>query len=84
MTNGRQNKKGKKDSFNKRFKLKLLQYLTNNANQAYNYKQLAFQLNIVDDYNRGQLKKLLAKLVHSNQIKEIGRGKFKITHQSHY
>lgn len=77
-------KKGKKDSFTKRFKQNLLQFLTNNESQAYNYKQLAFQLNIVDDYNRGQLKKLLENLVHSKQIKEVSRGKFKITHQSHY
>ena len=77
-------KKGKKDSFNRRNKQNLLQFLTNNESQAYNYKQLAFQLNIVDDYNRGQLKKLLDNLVHSKQIKEVSRGKFKITHQSHY
>jgi ribonuclease R/exosome complex exonuclease DIS3/RRP44 len=77
-------KKGKKDSFNRRYKQDLLQYLTNNANQAYNYKQLAFQLNIVDDYNRGQLQKLLKNLLHSKQIKDAGRGKYKITHQSHY
>jgi len=77
-------KKGKKDSFNRKNKQNLLQFLTNNESQAYNYKQLAFQLNIVDDYNRGQLKKLLDNLVYSKQIKEVSRGKFKITHQSHY
>jgi ribonuclease R/exosome complex exonuclease DIS3/RRP44 len=78
-------KNGKnKDSFNRRYKQDLLQYLTNNANQAFNYKQLAFQLNIVDDYNRGQLQKLLKNLLHSKQVKEVGRGKYKITHQSHY
>ena len=77
-------KKKGKDSFDRRYKQDLLQHLTNNANQSYNYKQLAFQLNIVDDYNRGQLKKLLKNLVHSKQVKDVGRGKFKITHQSHY
>ena len=78
-------KKGNKNnSFTKTNKQPLLQYLTNNTNKSYNYKQLAFHLNIVDDYNRGELKKLLNELIHSKQIKEIGRGKFKITHQSHY
>jgi len=78
-------KKGtKKDSFAKTNTQTLLQFLTNNPNKSYNYKQLAFQLNIVDDYSRGQLKKLLDQLLHSQQIKEAGRGKYKITHQSHY
>ena len=80
----KKNKGNKNNSFAKTNKQPLLQYLTNNPNKSYNYKQLAFQLNIVDDYNRGQLKKLLDQLLHSKQIKEIGRGKFKITHQSHY
>ncbi len=78
-------KKGNKNnSFAKTTKQPLLQYLTNNPNKSYNYKQLAFQLNIVDDYNRVQLKKLIEQLVQSKQIKEVGRSKFKITHQSHY
>ncbi|MEN8123397.1 MAG: ribonuclease R, partial [Bacteroidota bacterium] len=77
-------KRNNKDSFANKNIQPLLQFLTNNPNKAYNYKQLAFQLNIVDDYNRGQLKKILDKLLHSKQIKEVGRGKYKITHQSHY
>jgi len=78
-------KKGNdKDSFANIFTQPLLQYLTNNPNKAFNYKQLAFQLNIVDDYNRGQLKKLIDQLIHSQQVKEAGRGKYKIAHQSRY
>jgi len=87
MTNKLMSKKkkgNKKDSFTKINTQPLLQFLTNNTNKAYNHKQLAFQLNIVDDYNREQLKKLLDQLLHSKQIKEAGRGKYKITHQSHY
>ncbi len=78
-------KKGKKKhSFEKQYTQALLQYLTNHANRSFNHKQLAFQLNIVDDYNKGELKKLLDKLLKSQQIKEAGRGKYKITHQSYY
>ncbi len=78
-------KKGNhKDSFANNYVQPLLQYLTNNPNKSFNYKQLAFQLNIVDDYNRGQLKKLIEQLIHSQQIKEAGRGKYKIAHQSRY
>jgi len=78
-------KKGNhKDSFANNYVQPLLQYLTNNPNKAFNYKQLAFQLNIVDDYNRGQLVKLIKQLLHSQQIKEAGRGKYKIAHQSRY
>ena len=78
-------KKGKqKHSFKKTYQQKLLQFLTNNSNKAYNYKQIAFELNIVDDYHRGELQKLLKTLLQEGQIKEAGRGKYKITHQSHY
>jgi ribonuclease R len=76
-------KKGK-DTFQETFTLPIIQYLTNNPNQSFNYKQLAFQLNIVDDYGKGQLAKLLAELVEKGQIKETDKGKFKISHQSHY
>lgn len=76
-------KKGK-DTFPEMFTLPIIQYLTNNPNQSFNYKQLAFQLNIVDDYGKGQLAKLLAELVEKGQIKETDKGKFKISHQSHY
>lgn len=77
------NKKNK-DTFSDTYSLPIIQYLTNNPNQSFNYKQLAFQLNLVDDYSKGQLVKLLAELVHKGQIKETDKGKFKITHQSHY
>jgi len=80
----KKSKKTTKNPFTKAYKQNLLQFLTNNPNKAYNYKQLAFQLNIVDDYNRGRLRKLIKDLIHSKQVKEEGRGKFKITHQSHY
>ncbi len=80
----RKKKGNKNDSFIKKNKQLLLQYLTNNPNKTFNYKQLAFQLNIVDDYNRGQLQKLIKDLLYSKQIKEVSRGKYKITHQSHY
>lgn len=80
----RKKKGNNKDSFANNYVQPLLQYLTNNPNQAFNYKQLAFQLNIVDDYNRGQLVKLIKQLLHSQQIKEAGRGKYKIAHQSRY
>jgi ribonuclease R len=76
-------KKGK-DTFPEMFTLPIIQYLTNNPNQSFNYKQIAFQLNIVDDYGKGQLAKLLAELVEKGQIKETDKGKFKISHQSHY
>lgn len=76
-------KKGK-DTFPEMFTLPIIQYLTNNPNQSFNYKQLAFQVNIVDDYGKGQLAKLLAELVEKGQIKETDKGKFKISHQSHY
>jgi ribonuclease R/exosome complex exonuclease DIS3/RRP44 len=77
-------KKSKLSDFEKRYKLELIQYLTNNPDKSYNYKQLAYQLNIVDDFNKGELVKLLNKLKQKKQIKETGRGKFKIAHQSHY
>ena len=80
----KKSKKKNKNSFNNTYKQPLLQFLTNNPNKSYNQKQLAFQLNIVDDFNRGRLQKLLKDLIHSKQLKEEGRGKFKITHQSHY
>ena len=80
----KKSKKKNKDSFKNTYKQPLLQYLTNNPNKAYNYKQLAFQLNIVDDFNRGRLQQLITNLIHSKQIKEEEKGKFKITHQSHY
>ena len=80
----KKSKKNNKNSFNNTYKQPLLQFLTNNPNKSYNHKQLAFQLNIVDDFNRGRLQKLLKDLIHSKQIKEEARGKFKITHQSHY
>ncbi len=73
-----------KDIFSETYTLPIIQYLTNNPNQSFNYKQLAFQLNFVDEYNKGQLAKLLAELVAKQQIKETDKGKFKITHQSHY
>ncbi len=77
-------KSTQKNTFDKQYTQSLLQFLTNNANQSFNYKQLAFQLNIVDDFNRGELKKLVKKLLDNKQIKEVGRGKYKITHQSYY
>jgi len=83
-TMSKKKKGNKKHTFEKQYTQNLLQYLTNNANQSFNHKQLAYQLNIVDDFNKGELKKLLKKLVNSQQIKEVGRGKYKITHQSHY
>lgn len=75
--------KGLKE-FARNYQQALIQYLTNNANQSFNYKQIAFQLNIVDDYNRGQLQKLLKDLKEKKQIKETDRGKYKISHQSYY
>jgi len=80
----KKSKQDNKKSFQNSFKQPLLQFLTNNPNKSYNYKQLAFQLNIVDDFNRGRLRKLIKELIHSKQVKEENRGKFKITHQSHY
>ncbi len=78
-------KKGKeKQSFKKTYQQPLLQFLTNHSNKAYNYKQIAYELQIVDDYHRGELQKLLQNLLQEGQIKESGRGKYKITHQSHY
>lgn len=76
--------KKNKDTFFDTYSLPVIQYLTNNPNQSFNYKQIAFQLNLVDDYSKGQLLKLLAELVHKGQVKEPEQGKFKITHQSHY
>ncbi len=76
-------KKGK-DTFFETYSTAVIQHLTNNTNQSFNYKQLAFQLNLVDDYSKGQLVKLLVELVNKGQIKETDKGNFKITHQSHY
>lgn len=76
--------KKNKDTFLDTYSPQVIQYLTNNPNQSFNYKQLAFQLNLVDDYSKGQLIKLLAELEYKGQIKEVETGKFKITHQSHY
>lgn len=80
----RKSKKHKKNDFAEQYSLPIIQFLTNNPNKSFNYKQLSFQLNLVDDYNKGQLVKLLAELVDKGQLKETARGKFKITHQSHY
>lgn len=76
--------KKKKDSFFDIYSPAVIQYLTNNPNQSFNYKQLAFQLNLVDDFSKGQIIKLLAELELKGQIKETDIGKFKISHQSHY
>ncbi len=77
-------RKKKKNEFESQYKAELIRYLSDNPNQSFNYKQLAFQLNIVDDYNKGELKRLLKKLKEGKQIEENGRGKYRIAGRSHY
>ena len=59
------------NEFADQYSLPILQYLTNNPSKSFNYKQLAFQLNIVDDYNKGQLQKLLKELVDKLQKENL-------------
>ncbi len=80
----RKHKKKQHNEFADTYTLPILQFLTNNASKSYNYKQLAFQLNLVDDYSKGELQKLLKDLVNQGQLKETSKGKYKLTHQSHY
>ena len=80
----KKSRKKNKNSFSKKHKQSLVQFLTNNPNNAYNYKQLASELNVVDDYGKEQLQKLIKELLESKQLKEQARGKYKITHQSHF
>ena len=77
-------KKNSISEFEKKYKLELIQYFTNHANKSFNHKQLAYQLNIVDDFGKSELIKLLNKLLREKQIEETSRGKYRIAHQSKF
>jgi ribonuclease R/exosome complex exonuclease DIS3/RRP44 len=63
---------------------KILKVLNQNANQSFNYKQIASKLNIEDANGRNQIIKKLEALKSQEKVEEVDRGKFKVIPLSKY
>ena len=57
---------------------KLLQLLNKEANNSFNYKQIAAKLDITDANGLNQIIQKLEKLKGQKKVEELERGKFKI------
>ncbi len=56
----------------------VLEILSRNSGQAFNYKQVAKQLNITDSYYRQMISDLLDELTKQDLVQEIYPGKFRV------
>ena len=56
----------------------IIQVLTHDAENAYNYKQIAAVLGVKDPYIRKRIVTLLDQLKKDGQLDEIYRGKYQI------
>jgi len=57
---------------------KLLQLLKQDANNSFNYKQIAAKLDITDANGRNQIIQKLEELKGQKKVEEVDRGKFKV------
>jgi len=57
---------------------KLLQLLKQDANNSFNYKQIAAKLDITDANGRNQIIQKLEELKGQKKVEEVERGKFKV------
>ena len=74
----------KKGSTVKDLSSKILKILNKNSQQAFNYKQIAAQLDISDAGGKQQIIKNLEELKLKKRLEEITRGKYKIIQNEHY
>ena len=74
----------KKGSTVKDLSSKILKILNKNSQQAFNYKQIAAQLDISDAVGKQQIIKNLEELKLKKRLEEITRGKYKIIQNEHY
>ena len=63
---------------------KILDILRKDNSKTYNYKELAFKLDVDDPSSRNQITKKLKDLVVKGDIKEIDRGKYMLTPNQNY
>lgn len=83
----RRKKKGiykKKGNVIKHLSRNILQVLSQNATNSFNYKQIASKLNITDANGKNQIIQKLADLTVQNKVKENDIGKFQIVVQDKY
>ncbi len=64
--------------------IKILQIMGAHPEKAFNYKQIAAKLEFDSESVRKQIQKDLKKLVKSNKIEEVSRGKYKIKQKKLY
>lgn len=62
----------------------IFKILNEDANQSYNYKQIAAKIGISDTDGKTQILKKLAELTATKKIKEIDRGKYQINEDRKY
>ena len=62
----------------------IFKILNEDANQSYNYKQIALKIGISDTDGKTQILKKLAELTATKKIKETDRGKFTINQDRKY
>ncbi len=62
----------------------IFRVLNEDSEKAYNYKQIASKLGVVDTDGKTQIIKKLAELTTNRKVKEIDRGKFQINEDRKY
>ena len=67
---------GKKKGDLKGLERKIISYITNIYNKEFNYKQIAYALEIKDTKGRNDIIKILNKLLKKEKIIKVDRGKF--------
>jgi ribonuclease R len=73
-------KKGKKDKkfLRKAFSEKILSFMTDNAGQSFNYRQIAKRLHITGDDEKRLIVGILKELSEQRTIKEVYKGKYTV------
>ncbi len=77
-------RKKKKDKRAKNLIKKIFNFLKENSNKPYNYKQISASLSLSDDKSRTLVLKKLSELKAEKKIIEVGRGKFQINKNRRY
>lgn len=80
----RKRKKGGKKQRSANFTESILTILRKEANQPFNYKQIAARLGVDDPSSRNQIIKNLHRLKAEGSIQEIERGKYIVTPSKNY